>query len=76
MSEEEKLEAQAEEVIETEDAVEENAEETVEITDEEEVVTKLPAKKQRSKKKKVETTQEAKPESEWKEQVVQIRRVT
>jgi len=41
----------------------------------EEVVTKLPAKKQRNRKKNVET-QEAKPESEWKEQVVQISRVT
>lgn len=86
MSEEEKLEAQAEEVVETEDtaeaeaaentAEEANADETVEIAEEdEEVVTKLPAKKQRSRKKKVET-QEVKPESEWKEQVVQIRRVT
>ena len=76
MSEEEKLEAQAEEVVETEDAVEEAAEETVDTADAEEVVTQLPAKKQRSRKKKVETTPEVKPESEWKEQVVQIRRVT
>ena len=41
----------------------------------EEKVTELPARKQRSRKKRVET-QEVKPESEWKEQVVQIRRVT
>jgi small subunit ribosomal protein S5 len=41
----------------------------------EEVVTELPAKKQRSRKRKVET-QEVKQDSEWKEQVVQIRRVT
>ena len=61
-------------VVET--ASEETAEEVVaEETVSEEVVEKLPAKKQRSRKKKVET-QEAKPESEWKEQVVQIRRVT
>ena len=40
-----------------------------------EEVTVLPSKKQRSRKKKVET-QEVKPESEWKEQVVQISRVT
>lgn len=77
MSEEEKLETQAEEVVETEEAVEETAEETVDTADAEgEVVTQLPAKKQRSRKKKVETTPEVKPESEWKEQVVQIRRVT
>ena len=41
----------------------------------EETVEQLPAKKQRGRKKRVET-QEVKPESEWKEQVVQIRRVT
>ena len=46
---------------------------TEDITDE--VVTKLPAKKSRGRKKNVET-QEVKPESEWKEQVVQISRVT
>ncbi len=78
MSEEEKLEGVNEEVIEETSETQE-ADEVVEAeTDaaEEEVVTQLPAKKQRSRKKKVETTQEAKPESEWKEQVVQIRRVT
>jgi len=80
MSEEEKLEVQSEEVIETESAEDEitddTAEESVDSVDaEDEVITQLPAKKQRSRKKKVET-QEVKPESEWKEQVVQIRRVT
>lgn len=62
---------------EIEETVETAAEETsVEGTAEtEENVEKLPAKKQRSRKKKVET-QEVKPESEWKEQVVQISRVT
>ena len=67
---EEKLETQVEEVVET-------VEEAVEAVEavEEENVEHLPAKKQRSRKKKVET-QEVKPESEWKEQVVQIRRVT
>ena len=61
-----------EETVETVEATEEVVAETVETED---VVTELPAKKQRSRKKKVET-QEVKPESEWKEQVVQIRRVT
>ena len=72
---EEKLETQVEETGETaaEELVEAAVEETTEAA--EEVVTELPAKKQRSRKKKVET-QEVKPESEWKEQVVQIRRVT
>ena len=62
---------------ETVETVEEVATEEVvaESVETEEVVTELPAKKQRSRKKKVET-QEVKPESEWKEQVVQIRRVT
>jgi len=55
-----------------EEAVEEVAAEAEEVAEE---VTVLPAKKQRNRKKKVET-QEAKPESEWTEQVVQIRRVT
>ena len=64
MTEEEKIEVAA--VEETEAAVE-TVEENVEV---------LPAKKQRSKKKKVETVREEKVESEWKEQVVQIRRVT
>ena len=63
-----------EETVETVEEV--TAEEVVaEAVETEEVVTELPAKKQRSRKKKVET-QEVKPESEWKEQVVQIRRVT
>ena len=61
--------------VEAEDEAEkEVTEETAEEANEEEV-TVLPSKKQRSRKKKVET-QEVKPESEWKEQVVQIRRVT
>ena len=68
-----------EEVVETasEEVVEETTEEVTEdaAEDAEENVTVLPSKKQRSRKKKVET-QEVKPESEWKEQVVQIRRVT
>ena len=75
MSEEEKIENVAEEV--KEEVVEEAAAEATETEEDvtEEVVTKLPAKKQRNRKKNVET-QEAKPESEWKEQVVQISRVT
>ena len=80
MSEEEKLGVnEVEEVTEvTEEITESTAEETIDTDDEladEENVTKLPSKKQRSRKKKVET-QEVKPESEWKEQVVQVRRVT
>ena len=78
MADEEKLNDVAEETVE-----EVTAEETAEVQDAteteedvtEEVVTKLPAKKSRGRKKNVET-QEAKPESEWKEQVVQISRVT
>lgn len=42
---------------------------------EEEVAEAKPAKRSRSRKKKIETKEE-KPESEWKEQVVQISRVT
>ena len=61
------------EVTETAETVEAPAEAAVENAAE--VVEQLPAKKQRNRKKKVET-QEVKPESEWKEQVVQIRRVT
>jgi len=85
MSEEEKNEmvneTENEETVEvteeTAEVAEETSEEVVEAAaDDEEVVTQLPAKKQRSRKKKVETAPEAKPESEWKEQVVQIRRVT
>ena len=64
---EEKIESQVEEtVVEETTATEAAAEENVE---------QLPARKQRGRKKKVETREE-KPESEWKEQVVQIRRVT
>ena len=64
MTEEEKIEVAAVEEIEAAvETVEENVEEA-------------PARKQRSRKKKVETTREEKVESEWKEQVVQIRRVT
>jgi small subunit ribosomal protein S5 len=72
MSEEEKIENVAEETV--EEKTEAEATETEEDVTEE-VVTKLPAKKQRNRKKNVET-QEAKPESDWKEQVVQISRVT
>ena len=71
---EEKLETQVEETVETEAVAEENSSEAAEAAVEE-VQAEVPAKKQRSRKKKVET-QEVKPESEWKEQVVQIRRVT
>ena len=56
-----------------ETTTEEVAAETV--VEAEENVEQLPAKRQRGRKKRVET-QEVKPESEWKEQVVQIRRVT
>ena len=64
---EEKIESQVEEtVVEEATATEAVAEENVE---------QLPAKRQRNRKKRVET-QESKPESEWTEQVVQIRRVT
>ena len=72
---EEKIENVTEEVVEetAEEVTEEKAEVEEDVT--EEVVTKLPSKKQRNRKKNVET-QEAKPESEWKEQVVQISRVT
>ena len=81
MSEEEKFEEVNETPVEEAvESVEETTEETAEISESEEdvteeVVTKLPSKKQRNKKKNVETS-EAKPESEWKEQVVQISRVT
>ncbi len=68
---EEKIEVVNEEITE-ETTVEETI---VEEAAEEENVEHLPARKQRGRKKKVET-QEVKPESEWKEQVVQIRRVT
>ncbi len=79
---EENLNAEVNEVANASEEV--KAEETAEVTEtvedvtEEginEVVTKLPAKKSRGRKKNVDT-QETKPESEWKEQVVQISRVT
>ena len=64
---EEKIEYKVEEtVVEETTATETVAEENIE---------QLPAKRQRNRKKRVET-QESKPESEWTEQVVQIRRVT
>lgn len=63
---EEKIESQVEETVVEETSTAEVAEENVE---------QLPAKRQRNRKKRVET-QEVKPESEWTEQVVQIRRVT
>ena len=76
----EAVEEIAEETTKTEatETVEENevsAESADTVSEAEEAVTELPAKRQRGRKKKVET-QEIKPESEWKEQVVQIRRVT
>ena len=55
--------------------VEESTEVTAEVAAPEANEAEAPAKRQRSRKKRVET-QEVKPESEWKEQVVQIRRVT
>jgi len=72
--EDEMLEEISEEVVEevaeeTEEAAEENAD------SEEMTVTTLPSKKSRSRRKKIETTEQA-PQSEWKEQVVQVRRVT
>ena len=75
---EENKELKTEEVNETEAvAAEESVEVAEDITEEvsEEVVTKLPTRKPRGRKKNVETREE-KPESEWKEQVVQISRVT
>ena len=56
-----------------ETTTEEVAAETV--VEAEENVEQLPAKRQRGRKKRVET-QEEKPQSEWIERVVQIRRVT
>ena len=55
--------------------VEESTEVTAEVAAPEASEAEAPAKRQRNRKKRVET-QEVKPESEWKEQVVQIRRVT
>ena len=74
----EKIEVTNEELNEAPVEEAEASSETSEDLSEEEVaevVTKLPTRKPRGKKKNVET-QEAKPESEWKEQVVQISRVT
>jgi len=79
-----KLEDEMLDEISTEEIVEE-AEESEAETETSEVeenadtegmtVTTLPAKKSRSRRKKIETTEQA-PQSEWKEQVVQVRRVT
>ena len=55
--------------------VEDSTEVTAEVAAPEASEAEAPAKRQRNRKKRVET-QEVKPESEWKEQVVQIRRVT
>lgn len=55
--------------------VDETTVETAAELAEEEVAEAKPAKRTRSRKKKIETKEE-KPESEWKEQVVQISRVT
>jgi len=74
----EKKQEEVTEIVEETTVAEETSSETETeevVEDVTEEVTVLPAKKQRSRKKKVET-QEVKPESEWKEQVVQIRRVT
>ena len=73
MTEEEKKENVVEETVESTDEVSVKTETTEDVT--EEVVTKLPARKSRGRKKNVETS-EPKQESEWKEQVVQISRVT
>ena len=67
------------EVTEETSVVEENAaEEAAVVVVDEAVVeaTEAPAKRQRGGRKKRVETHDAKPESEWKEQVVQIRRVT
>ncbi len=77
MTEEEKIESG---VVESTEAEAETEVVSEAVTDEaveaaEENVEVIPAKKQRSRKKKVETKEEQ-PQSEWKEQVVQIRRVT
>ncbi len=78
MTEEEKIESGA--VAETETAAETETEAVSETAaaevSAEENVEVLPPKKQRSRKKKIETSKEEQPQSEWKEQVVQIRRVT
>ena len=71
------LEAVVEETVTEEVTVEEETvAEAAEAANEElEAEETKPAKRSRSRKKKVETKEE-KPESEWKEQVVQISRVT
>ena len=62
------------EVVEEITVEEETVEAAAELA-EEEIEEEKPAKRSRSRKKKIETKEE-KPESEWKEQVVQISRVT
>ena len=76
MTEENKELETVEEVVVEETTAEEVTVEEETVTEEvaEEADTK-PAKRTRSRKKKIETKEE-KPESEWKEQVVQISRVT
>ena len=61
------------EVVEEITVEEETVEAAAELAEEE--IEEKPAKRSRSRKKKIETKEE-KPESEWKEQVVQISRVT
>ena len=69
-------EISTEEVVEEVDSEEVDSEENAENADSDEMtVTTLPSKKTRSRRKKIETTEQA-PQSEWKEQVVQVRRVT
>jgi len=77
-----KLEDEMLDEISTEEVVDEVESEDVDSAENEEnadseemTVTTLPAKKTRSRRKKIETTEQA-PQSEWKEQVVQVRRVT
>lgn len=55
--------------------LEEKVESTVETAEETKAETKFESKGRKSRKKRVET-QEEKPQSEWTERVVQIRRVT
>jgi len=72
MAKKEKLEDEMLEDIsaEAEETVVEDNEQAEEVSEKEE-----PVKKSRSRRKKIETTEQA-PQSEWKEQVVQVRRVT
>lgn len=81
MKEEEKIEELVEETV--DEAIDETVEEiTEEVTEEvaEENVTVLKGSRSRSRsdksRKKRTDSQEEKPQSEWKERVVQIRRVT